>query len=267
MFSLEFNQLTQRQHTLTVRLCLLSGYWRIKILHGPTPNTPTTHSWCVYVSAVQTFINHSYLHVQVNKTPCLTTPSLTQDTPCDCAAQSSCSARPSRAAGRHSLGQCKHRPQESTAAAEDKRDACSEWPHVYCHTQRHLYTHTHKVILILNKHWTPLPWQQSLLSRQHMYMHTRNLPHTGAHCQTQHTLLAHCTDCLTTLPPTHTHTLTRTHKTKATLQLFCIDHSNGQGGRGLKLQPSNSSDQHITTSRTENTHTHTHNITHFIKHK
>ncbi|XP_040922066.1 protein SOGA1 isoform X2 [Toxotes jaculatrix] len=50
----------------------------------------------------------------------------TEDAPCDCAAQSSCFARPSRAAARHSLGQCKHRPQESPAATEEKRDACNE---------------------------------------------------------------------------------------------------------------------------------------------
>ncbi|XP_071331388.1 microtubule cross-linking factor 2 isoform X2 [Trachinotus anak] len=50
----------------------------------------------------------------------------TEDAPCDCAAQSSCFARPSRAAARHSLGQCKHRPQESPAATEEKKDACNE---------------------------------------------------------------------------------------------------------------------------------------------
>ncbi|XP_051280847.1 protein SOGA1 isoform X2 [Dicentrarchus labrax] len=49
----------------------------------------------------------------------------TEDAPCDCAAQSSCLARPSRAATRHSLGQCKHRPQESLAT-EEKGDACNE---------------------------------------------------------------------------------------------------------------------------------------------
>uniref|UniRef100_A0A3B4UNA1 Microtubule crosslinking factor 2 n=1 Tax=Seriola dumerili TaxID=41447 RepID=A0A3B4UNA1_SERDU len=50
----------------------------------------------------------------------------TEDAPCDCTAQSSCFARPSRAAARHSLGQCKHRPQESPAATEEKRDVCNE---------------------------------------------------------------------------------------------------------------------------------------------
>ncbi|KAM4562684.1 microtubule cross-linking factor 2 isoform 2-T2 [Odontesthes bonariensis] len=45
-----------------------------------------------------------------------------EDLPCDCAAQSSCFARPSRAAARH----CKHRPQESAAATEDKGDICNE---------------------------------------------------------------------------------------------------------------------------------------------
>ncbi|XP_035512358.1 LOW QUALITY PROTEIN: protein SOGA1-like [Morone saxatilis] len=49
----------------------------------------------------------------------------TEDAPCDCAAQSSCLARPSRAATRHSLGQCKHRPQESLAT-EEKGDTCNE---------------------------------------------------------------------------------------------------------------------------------------------
>uniref|UniRef100_G3NPZ7 Suppressor of glucose, autophagy associated 1 n=1 Tax=Gasterosteus aculeatus aculeatus TaxID=481459 RepID=G3NPZ7_GASAC len=49
------------------------------------------------------------------------------DAPCDCAAQSpSCLARPSRAAARHSLGQCKHRPPECPAAAEEKADTCNE---------------------------------------------------------------------------------------------------------------------------------------------
>ncbi|XP_068997666.1 microtubule cross-linking factor 2 isoform X1 [Embiotoca jacksoni] len=44
------------------------------------------------------------------------------DAPCDCAAQSPCFARPSRAATRH----CKHRPQESPAATEEKVEACNE---------------------------------------------------------------------------------------------------------------------------------------------
>ncbi|XP_074500773.1 microtubule cross-linking factor 2 isoform X1 [Sebastes fasciatus] len=50
----------------------------------------------------------------------------TEDAPCDCAAQSSCPARPSRAAARHSLGQCKHRSQESLVATEEKVDTCNE---------------------------------------------------------------------------------------------------------------------------------------------
>ncbi|CAJ1055504.1 protein SOGA1 isoform X2 [Xyrichtys novacula] len=49
-----------------------------------------------------------------------------EDAPCDCATQSSCFARPSRASSRHSLGQCKHRPQESPAATEEKGDTCNE---------------------------------------------------------------------------------------------------------------------------------------------
>ncbi|KAG8002840.1 Protein SOGA1, partial [Nibea albiflora] len=50
----------------------------------------------------------------------------TEDAPCDCAAQSSSFARPSRTATRHSLGQCKHRPHESPAATEEKGDTCNE---------------------------------------------------------------------------------------------------------------------------------------------
>ncbi|XP_074537008.1 microtubule cross-linking factor 2 isoform X2 [Halichoeres trimaculatus] len=53
-------------------------------------------------------------------------PSGIEDLPCDCAAQSSCFARPSRASTRHSLGQCKHRPQDSPAAPEEKGDTCAE---------------------------------------------------------------------------------------------------------------------------------------------
>ncbi|XP_047196141.1 protein SOGA1 [Hippoglossus stenolepis] len=49
-----------------------------------------------------------------------------EDAPCDCASQSSCLARPSRTAARHSLGQCKHRPLESPAVTEEKKEACSE---------------------------------------------------------------------------------------------------------------------------------------------
>ncbi|XP_029291802.1 protein SOGA1 [Cottoperca gobio] len=52
--------------------------------------------------------------------------STTEDAPCDCTAQSSCLAQPSRAATRHSLGQCKHRPQDSPVATEEKGDTCSE---------------------------------------------------------------------------------------------------------------------------------------------
>ncbi|KAM9855194.1 microtubule cross-linking factor 2 [Aulostomus maculatus] len=48
----------------------------------------------------------------------------TEDAPCDCAAQSSCLARPSRSSARHS--QCKHRPQESPAATEEKGDTLNE---------------------------------------------------------------------------------------------------------------------------------------------
>ncbi|XP_029912601.1 protein SOGA1 isoform X2 [Myripristis murdjan] len=52
-----------------------------------------------------------------------------EDAPCDCAAQSltSCFGRPSRSTTRHSLGHCKHRPQESApATAEEKGDICNE---------------------------------------------------------------------------------------------------------------------------------------------
>ncbi|XP_075882268.1 microtubule cross-linking factor 2 isoform X3 [Nelusetta ayraudi] len=51
----------------------------------------------------------------------------TEDAPCDCAAQSSCLARAARGSARHSHGQCKHRPQESLAASEEKLpEACGE---------------------------------------------------------------------------------------------------------------------------------------------
>ncbi|KAM8754948.1 microtubule cross-linking factor 2 isoform 1-T1 [Acanthopagrus schlegelii] len=43
-----------------------------------------------------------------------------EDAPCDCA------ARPSRTAARHSLGHCKHRPQEPPAADGEKSDTCNE---------------------------------------------------------------------------------------------------------------------------------------------
>ncbi|XP_030278088.1 protein SOGA1 isoform X1 [Sparus aurata] len=43
-----------------------------------------------------------------------------EDAPCDCA------ARPSRTATRHSLGHCKHRPQESPATDGEKSDTCNE---------------------------------------------------------------------------------------------------------------------------------------------
>ncbi|CAN9515731.1 unnamed protein product [Ophioblennius macclurei] len=47
----------------------------------------------------------------------------TEDAPCDCTTQSSsCLARPSRPATRH----CKHRPQESPAAAEEKVESSNE---------------------------------------------------------------------------------------------------------------------------------------------
>uniref|UniRef100_UPI003AB03B4D microtubule cross-linking factor 2 n=1 Tax=Centroberyx gerrardi TaxID=166262 RepID=UPI003AB03B4D len=51
-----------------------------------------------------------------------------EEAACDCAAQSlaSCLARPSRSTTRHSLGHCKHRPQESPAATEEKGDSCNE---------------------------------------------------------------------------------------------------------------------------------------------
>ncbi|XP_070695715.1 microtubule cross-linking factor 2 [Pempheris klunzingeri] len=52
--------------------------------------------------------------------------SVMEDAPCDCAAQSSCPTRPSRATTRHALGQCKHRPQESPAATEEKGDPFNE---------------------------------------------------------------------------------------------------------------------------------------------
>uniref|UniRef100_A0A8C7Z1D5 Microtubule crosslinking factor 2 n=1 Tax=Oryzias sinensis TaxID=183150 RepID=A0A8C7Z1D5_9TELE len=45
-----------------------------------------------------------------------------EESPCDCAAQSACFARPSRASGR----QCKHRPQDFPSTAEDKGDGCHE---------------------------------------------------------------------------------------------------------------------------------------------
>ncbi|KAK2851137.1 hypothetical protein Q5P01_007413 [Channa striata] len=41
-------------------------------------------------------------------------------------AQSSCFARSSRATSRHSLGQCKHRLQESPGTTEEKGDACTD---------------------------------------------------------------------------------------------------------------------------------------------
>ncbi|XP_026222692.1 protein SOGA1 isoform X2 [Anabas testudineus] len=50
----------------------------------------------------------------------------TEDVFCDCTAQSSCFTRPSRAATRHSLGQCKHHLQETPAATEEKGDTCNE---------------------------------------------------------------------------------------------------------------------------------------------
>ncbi|CAL8363951.1 unnamed protein product [Lota lota] len=52
----------------------------------------------------------------------------TEEAPCDCAAQSlsTCLARPSRSATRHSLAHCKHRPQESPVANEERPDSCNE---------------------------------------------------------------------------------------------------------------------------------------------
>ncbi|XP_056155529.1 protein SOGA1 [Lampris incognitus] len=54
--------------------------------------------------------------------------SVIEETACDCAAQSltACLARPSRSITRHSLGQCKHRLQESLATTEERMDACNE---------------------------------------------------------------------------------------------------------------------------------------------
>ncbi|XP_034027626.1 protein SOGA1 [Thalassophryne amazonica] len=48
-----------------------------------------------------------------------------EDAPCDCASQSHapCLSRSSRPTNRHSLGQCKHRPQDYPVAAEEKGDA------------------------------------------------------------------------------------------------------------------------------------------------
>uniref|UniRef100_A0A3Q3MBQ5 Suppressor of glucose, autophagy associated 1 n=1 Tax=Mastacembelus armatus TaxID=205130 RepID=A0A3Q3MBQ5_9TELE len=72
-------------------------------------------------------VNYNNSHVarqkNINKIKHL---SVSQDAPCDCTAQSSCFARPSRAATRHLLGHCKHRPQESPAATEEKGDTCNE---------------------------------------------------------------------------------------------------------------------------------------------
>ncbi|XP_030590339.1 protein SOGA1 [Archocentrus centrarchus] len=48
--------------------------------------------------------------------------SVTEDAPCDCTAQSTCFARPSRASTRH----CKHRPQESLVTTEEKGDPSNE---------------------------------------------------------------------------------------------------------------------------------------------
>ncbi|XP_061113980.1 protein SOGA1 isoform X1 [Conger conger] len=51
-----------------------------------------------------------------------------EDAACDCTAQSltSCFARPSRAATRHSLGQCRLRPQEPPSATEEKGEPVYE---------------------------------------------------------------------------------------------------------------------------------------------
>lgn len=48
-----------------------------------------------------------------------------QEAPCDCATQSSCLTRAARSSARHSHGQCKHRPQESPAAGEEKPQEAS----------------------------------------------------------------------------------------------------------------------------------------------
>ncbi|XP_037127122.1 protein SOGA1 isoform X1 [Syngnathus acus] len=49
----------------------------------------------------------------------------TEDGPCDCIALSNCPTRPSRGP-RTSPGQCKHRPQESSASVEENRDTLTE---------------------------------------------------------------------------------------------------------------------------------------------
>nr|XP_057940241.1 protein SOGA1 isoform X2 [Doryrhamphus excisus] len=49
----------------------------------------------------------------------------TEDGPCDCIVQSFSLARPSRVS-RNSLGQCKHRPHESSASVEEKGDTLAE---------------------------------------------------------------------------------------------------------------------------------------------
>ncbi|KAJ3588880.1 hypothetical protein NHX12_009734 [Muraenolepis orangiensis] len=51
-----------------------------------------------------------------------------EEAACDCAAQSlsTCAARPSRSATRHSLSHCKHRPQEPPAANEERPSSCNE---------------------------------------------------------------------------------------------------------------------------------------------
>lgn len=64
---------------------------------------------------------HSYRHVWRNNTS-ISNLSISQDAPCDCAAQSACFARPSRASTRH----CKHRPQESLPTTEEKADTNNE---------------------------------------------------------------------------------------------------------------------------------------------
>ncbi|KAK0153238.1 Protein SOGA1 [Merluccius polli] len=77
---------------------------------------------------VTRIVNKRFMrHAEV---PCVTlaAASGTEDAACDCAGQSlsTCLARPSRSATRHSLAHCKHRPQESPAVNEERPDSCNE---------------------------------------------------------------------------------------------------------------------------------------------
>jgi len=124
--------------------------------------------------------------------------SISQDAPCDCAGQSSsCLTRPSRAAARHSVGQCKHRTQESQAATEEKVDTCNEWRPLKRHTT-HTHTHTHTI----NTDFTLVTAMKAHHNTSaNVHVDTYNLPHR---CTAKHhaTLLAHCkTHC-------HMHTFT-----------------------------------------------------------